>query len=367
MKASAVLLTALLVVAGVAATPTAAAAQESSSECSFPVTRADATGTEVTVEAAPERVVALGPSAAQTMWDIDGRDQVVGMPVNRYTSNLEGADERTNVFNPDGFTVNVERVVDLEPDLVLASNVIPDETVLQLRDAGLTVYKFGFAADLEDVQEKTRLTGQLTGNCEAATERVAWMEDRLATVREAVAGEERPPVVYPLGGGFVAGDGTFLHELIRTAGGRNVAAQAGVTGYGTLSIEVIVTRNPEWLVLNEGLPESALKLYAYNHTTALRQDQLIRVNPNYANQPAPRVVLVVEQIAKALHPEAYAAANATPTPSPTDTTTPLEEPTVNTPVETTTPPTETPGQGGFGVVVALAALLAALFAGRVRS
>lgn len=137
-----------------------------------------------------------------------------------------------------------------------------------------------------------------------------------------------------------------------------------------MSIEVIVTEDPEWLILNEGLPKSALQMYAYNHTTAVREGQIIRVNPNYANQPAPRVVLAVETITKALHPEAFAAANTTPTPDTSDTGEATASPTTpaETPTETTTAPaaetTESPGQSGFGIFAALAALFGGLLARR---
>lgn len=360
MPARAVPIVVLLLVVGIAGIPQVASA--SPSQCSFPVTSTDATGTEVTVEAPPDRIVALGPSAAQTLWDIDGKDQVIGMPVNEYTSYLEGSEERENVMNPDGFTVNIERVVALEPDLVLAPNIVPDETVEKLREAGLTVYKFRFAASIEDVKAKTVLTGRLTGNCEAAAERVAWMEDRLDTVREAIEDEPRPRVIYPLGGGFVAGEGTFLHQLIQTAGGRNVAAEANITGYARISIEVIVTSDPEWVILNEGLPAGAIQLYAYNHTTAGRLGQFVRVNPNYANQPAPRVVLAVETIAKTLHPDSYAAANTTAIP---DTAEPPSRPETAT-AAGSTPAAETPGQAGFGLLIAIAALLASLSVASAR-
>ena len=324
--------------------------------CTFPFTRTDATGTRVTVESGPERVVALQPSAAQTMWEIGARGEVVGMPVNQYTSTLEGYQRPTNVVAADGYSVNVEAVIDLDPGVVLAPNVTPVDTVRQLRDAGLTVFYFEEARSIEDVYAKTLLTGQLTGNCEGAAERTARMRVRIDRVREAVADEPRPSVLYPLGGGVVAGSDTFLHEVITTAGGSNLAAEAGVSGYGQISPEVVVAEDPQWIVWNEGLPRSALS--AYNETTAMREEQIVRVNPSHANQPAPRVALVIEEIARALHPEAMAAANRTATGSDgragvtTDGTADSE--------------TSAPGQPGFGVVAGLVALVVALVAATRR-
>ncbi len=346
------------VVGGVGALAPPAAAQS----CSFPHTATDSTGTEVTVDAPPDRVVALGASAAQTIWEVGGRERVVGMPVQPYTAYLEGADERTPVMNEDGFTVNVEVVVDLDPDLVLAPDIIPADTVTTLREAGLTVYRFEAARSIEDVYAKTVRIGRLTGECEGAEETVAWMQDRIGVVREAVADEPAPRVVLPLGGGFVAGEGTFLDAMVTVAGGRNVAASANVTGYQQVSPEVIVEQDPEWIVLPSNLPRSEIETSAYNATTAVREDQVVVVDSNLANQPAPRIVYPIETIAMALHPAAYAAANATPTPTPV-TPKPTASPTATAPGPGASPTdgtVGTPGQPGFGLALALVAVLAAL-------
>ena len=335
------------------------AATSGGQSCAYPYTATDATGTAVTVESDPERIVALQPSAAQTMWEIGARDEVVGMPVSEYTSDLDGYREPTNVVAADGFTVNVEAVVNLTPDLVLAPNVTSPNTVAQLRRAGLIVYHFGAAESIEDVYGKTLLTGQLTGNCDGAAERTAEMRVRIDRIREAVAEAPTPSVLYPLGGGVVAGSDTFLDEIIETAGGSNLAAAEGISGYGQISAEVIVARDPQWLILNENLPRSAIQMDAYNETTAVREGHVVRINPNYANQPAPRVALVVEQIARALHPEAMAEANATASPTGDGGT--------RTSSAGTMPETSGPGQPGFGLVAGIVGIAVALLAATRRS
>jgi iron complex transport system substrate-binding protein len=283
-------------------------ASQTAAACEFPVTRTDATGADVTVESKPARIVTLAPSAAQTMWEIGGSDAVVG--VSRYAAYLEGAGAKTNVSGAGQTFVDVEQVVGLEPDLVLAPNVVPNETVDKLRSAGVTVYKFRPAPSIEFVEEKTLLIGRLTGHCEGARETVDWMTERLDAVERAVDGEPRPRVLY-VTFGYAAGSSTFVHDVLTTAGGRNVAAAANITGFGQISDEVIVRRNPEWLVLNSDAP-TVPRSAAYNSTDAVRNDRVVVVDANYVSQPAPRVVRVVEKLARAFHPEVYArAANAT--------------------------------------------------------
>jgi iron complex transport system substrate-binding protein len=339
---------------------TAVEATDTQGTCEFPVSATDATGTNVTVSAEPERIVTLSPSAAQTMWEIGGKEKVVG--VSQYASYLDGAGERTNVSASGNAFVDVETVVSLEPDLVLAPNVISNETVAKLREAGLTVYRFRAATSIEDIEEKTLLMGRLTGECEGAEETVAWMEDELSTVREAVEGEDRPRALYVFFG-YTAGEGTFSDTVITTAGGRNVAAEANITGFRQISSEVVVSRNPQWIVVNDGATQVP-QTDAYNSTTAVQEDQIVVVQEEHISQPAPRIVEAVVTVTKALHPDAYEqAVQSETTTETTAAETTATEPTTE-PAETTATPgtadagtkatgTEAPG---FGVGVAAAAL-----------
>ena len=298
----------LLLVLAATAPATAATADVSAQQtnCSFPVERTDLSGTTVTVEEEPSRVVTLNPSAAQTMWEIGAKDKVVG--VTKHAMNLEGAQEKHNVSG-GGQTISTEEVVGLEPDLVLAPNTIDNETVAKLRETGLTVYHFREAKSIEDVKRKTRIIGELTGECAGAEETVGWMESELATVDAAVEGKERPDIIYSFFG-YTAGNDTFIHTIMERAGTNNVAADAGIRSYKQINDEILLEQNPDWIMLNtddDRVPKTA----AYNGTTAVQEDQILVVNTNWLNRPAPRIVHAITKIAQTVHPEAYGMANET--------------------------------------------------------
>jgi iron complex transport system substrate-binding protein len=296
------------------------------------------------------------------VWEIGARGEVVG--VTKYSSYLGGADGKENVSGGGQGFVVAEKVVALEPDLVLAPNVIDNDTVQQLRDAGLTVYRFEGADSIDFVIEKTRLTGELVGECEGAEETATWMEDRIGTVRDAVEGEERPNVLYTFFG-YTVNEGTFIHEMITTAGGENVAANADLEGaYPQLSNEVVANSTVDWLLLNSDSP-TVPENEAYNSTRAVQEGNVLVLEANYISQPAPRIVYPIVKMAEAFHPEAYAEANSTATPTETETEAGPTSPTPD--MATDTPePTETDGQPGFGIVAAAIALVATLLAARAR-
>jgi len=294
------------VAAADAAGSTSAEAALAQENCSFPVTLTDASGTDVTLEESPEDVVVLGASSAQTVWELGEQDRVIGMPVGPSTSYLNGSQERTHVL--DGIRVQIETVVDLDPDLVIAPAIIAQEDVQALRDSGLTVYRENGATSIQDVKNRTTTTGQLLGACDAADETVAWMDERLSVIEDTTEGEETPSVFYWLGGGYTAGSGTFQSELLELAGADNAAANMGISGWAAAEPEAIVAEDPDYILVSEGssLPED----HPIQETTAAQEGNVITVNGNYWNQPAPRIVLAVEEVTQQLHNESYQEATS---------------------------------------------------------
>ncbi|WP_246310154.1 PGF-CTERM-anchored ABC transporter substrate-binding protein [Halorarum halophilum] len=340
--------------------------------CEFPFTATDATGTEVTLEERPERVTTLNPSAAQTMWEIGGKEQVVGLT--QYALYLDGADSRTNV-SASGMGVSVEAVVGTNPDLVLAPNASSPETVSALREAGVTVFHFAEATNVTDVRTKTTLIGQLTGNCRGAAEANAWMDANVEAAGTATADAERPTALYPLGGGYVANTGTFISAMIEAAGAENAAGQREFsTTYPQVSDEVVLELSPDYLVLTDSTTYLT-EQEPYASLDAVRENNTVMVETNYLNQPAPRsVVYAVRNLTEGFHPEAAANAEfvarsevSVETASSTASPTPDGETGDATAEPTEEPTTTDTTAAGFGAAVATLALLAsALLARRGR-
>lgn len=293
----------LALVAGLAVTPAVGqpGGNASADNCSFPVTVTDDTGQNVTIGQEPQRVVVLAPSAAQVMWEIDADQKVVGMPVQYHTEYLNGSTEKTNVVTETG-QPQIETIIDQEPDLVLAPNIVKAEAIEQLRASNLTVYRFARARSIEDVVAKTQLTGRLVGNYDQARTVSARTLATRNAYRNATAGVDRPTVYYAMGGGYTAGPDTFIGDVIEAAGGENVASAADIQEYGQINTEIISEENPEWIVVPSGTPVPSGP--AINATTAVQEGQVLRVDANYVSQPGPRVVNPLETMATAFHPNA---------------------------------------------------------------
>ena len=268
--------------------------------CSFPVTRTDATGESVTISEDPDEVFVLGPSAAQTMWEIGAQDEVVGVSYGdiSYVDYLAGIEDKTNAGS--SFTPSIETIVDEDPDVVLAANIISDDVIKKLRDSGLTVYKFREATSVDFVADKTRDYGKFVGHCEDAEERAEQMETQVDVIRAAVSSVDEPKALYLLGeDGYAAGEGTFSNELVETAGVDNIGDEQG-SGYPQLSTEVVLAEDPTWLIRTYEFDTSE-----YAGATFEDEENYILVDDNYISQPGPLIVEPMVTIVETVHPEAY--------------------------------------------------------------
>jgi iron complex transport system substrate-binding protein len=262
---------------------------------------------------------------------------------------------------------------------VLAPNTIENDTVAQIRDADITVYRFALATSLDDVVRKTEQIGRLTGQCEGAESTVTEMSNTIQQVRDAVGSEDSPSVLYYMSQRYTAGPNTFIGQAIDAAGGANVAANANASRpYPQLSEEFIAAQDPEYVVVsasaaqmqNESatfIPEGSV----VRETTAYEEGNIVVVNTNNISQPAPRVASAIERMAQAFHPEAMQQATETTTTTTSTTTTAdtTTETTAMTTETTTTAAEETDGSSngttpGFGVATAVLALVGAALVAR---
>ncbi|QLG47718.1 PGF-CTERM-anchored ABC transporter substrate-binding protein [Natrinema halophilum] len=335
------------------------ALQESNGQCEYPLTMTDARGMEVTLESEPESIVTLYPGDAQLAYSIGAEGKVVGMPVSKYTESLDAGD-RTDITKDDGVTPVAEKIVRLDPDVVLAANVATYNQGLldTLENAGITVVVLDTANSMDGVRTNVRVTGNVTGHCAGAQETIQWMNERLEIYDSALEGEEKPLAYYASGeDGATFGSETFQHDVLTTAGLTNLAAEAGETGWVQINSEVVVDRDPKWIVYPDRADSPPMP-GGLDETTAVQENNVVAVDNNAMSQPGPNVVYAIESIVEQVHPDVYAEIEGD-----------LEAVDEKYSDEGNTSDSESPNDGdnesaipGFGVPAALVALLAAVSA-----
>jgi iron complex transport system substrate-binding protein len=285
-----------------AATPLPTTAPSSSA---FPVTIVDGVGNQVTLESEPERIISLAPGHTETLYALGLGDRVVG--VTAFCNYPAEAAEKTQVGDFAG--IDLELVVGLDPDLVLASTLHMGDVVPALQEHGIAVVVATPESVLE-VLTTIDLIGQITGRQGAAQALVAALRERIDAVQQAVQDAPRPTVFWELGAElFTVGPGSFVDDLITLAGGENVAADAD-SPWPQLSVETIILKDPQVIVLadhNYGETAEMLKERpGWAEIDAVKQGRVIEItNDDIVSRPGPRIVEGLEFLAQALHPDRF--------------------------------------------------------------
>ncbi len=258
----------------------------------------------------PSRIITMAPSITEIVFGLGLGDRVVGVSdFSDYTPEARKKPKIGGVVNP-----NMEAIVALNPDLVIAlPNATHESLYRALRQVGIKVVTLPNDT-LEDMFNTISTIGKETGTEKAADEMSARLRAKFSEISERVGKFPRRKVMFIVGVDplFVAGKGTFIDELITLAGGINIAGDS-VSKYPQLGIEEVVAREPEVILytsLNfELTPEQeakAKKLWsAYPSIPAVRDGRICGLVADDVTLPGPRLARGIEEMARAIHPEAF--------------------------------------------------------------
>jgi iron complex transport system substrate-binding protein len=267
----------------------------------FPATVTDARG-EVTLDAAPQRIVSLSPSSTEMLFAIGAGDQVVA------ADEYSNFPEEAPTTDLSGFTPSVEAISEHDPDLVVLARDAED-TAAQLDEVEIPVLVMEAAVGLDDTYAQMRLLGEATGHAEeadaAATEVENEVDEIVATTREEL-GETDLTYYHELDAGmYSVTSETFIGQVYSEFGLENIADAAEDTagGYPQLSAEFVVEQNPDLVFLAYGGEDAAAELAerpAFDTVTAVENGDVVELDPDIASRWGPRVVDLAESVSAAV-------------------------------------------------------------------
>ena len=280
----------------------------SSCSQSAPAAITDDEGREVHLESMPVRIVSHVPGITETLFALDLGDKIVG--VSDHCDYPEEAADKPKIGGY--FTPNIEKIVALDPDLVLTDGHADD--IYQLESLGIPFVVLQ-PVDIDGIIANIELLGEITGSQNKAGELISDMEERIAAVVAAVNNAARPRVFYVFDATdpikpWTAGPGSFADALIRLAGGDNVAAQAQ-GAWIQFSMEELVSFDPEIVVANTMMGTAVISLdelrniAAWQDITAVREERIGQIDGDLVDRHGPRIVQGLEEMAKIIHPELF--------------------------------------------------------------
>jgi iron complex transport system substrate-binding protein len=275
-----------------------------------PTAFVDQLGRTVVLDEPPQRIVSLAPSNSEILFALGLADRVVA--VTDYCNYPPEAEAKPTI---GGFsTPNIEEIVALSPDLVLATSRHEGKIIPQLEGKGVTVFALN-PTTLDEVLEAILVTGEIAGVTEKASELVAGMQQRIEAITGKTVGlspEQRPRTFYVLWHDPLktAGSGTLQDELIQKAGGINIARE--LADYANISLEVVVKENPEVIIAGAGHGSGEDQTFQYakaeprlRDTDARRNNRIYAIDADLPSRQGPRIVEGLEMFARFIHPELF--------------------------------------------------------------
>ncbi|MFP3844566.1 ABC transporter substrate-binding protein [Priestia filamentosa] len=274
----------------------------------YPVSIEDARGEKVKLEKQPKKVVSLIPSNTEILYNIGAGKQVVGV-----TDNDTYPKEVKEKESVGGMEPNVEKIISLNPDLVLAhasTMASGSDLYKQLEDAGIKVFVVKDAQTFDATYQSIETIGALTGHVEKAEETIADMKESVKEITDkAKEVKDKKKVWVEISSDlYTTGEGTFMNEMLTLIGAENVAKDQ--EGWVQLSKEDVVALNPDVILTTYGAADknavaNIKKRPGFEAVKAVETNSITDLNSDEVTRPGPRLVNGLEDMAKAVYPEVY--------------------------------------------------------------
>lgn len=237
----------------------------------------------------PRRIVCLTEETVETLYLLGEQDRIVG--ISGYTVRPPQARRdkpRVSAFN----AANIEKIVALEPDLVLAFSDIQAGIVADLIRRGIAVHAFN-QRTLAEIFAMIRTLGVLVGAGERADALAQSLEQRVAAAR-AARPSRRPKVYFEEWDDPMISGIAWVSELIEAAGGVDVFPELA-TGRAAkdriVTPAVVIARAPDIVIGSwcgkKFRPEKVAARPGFDAVPAVRAGALHEIKSTLILQPGP--------------------------------------------------------------------------------
>lgn len=251
----------------------------------------------------PQRIVSLSPGNTEILFALSAGDRVVG--VASYSDYPEDAKNKPSIGGyhaPD-----VEKILSLAPDLVIAMGEVQVKYIQSLKRAGIVVVSVE-PKNMQEILDAIDIISAAIGEQERGVALRSELEHKLSEVRRVTANSTSKRVFLevwdsPL---LTVGNKSFINDIINQAGGINVAAERNVD-YTPCDIETLYSYDPDAYVVishSRNASRAFINKADFADMAAVKNQQIAAINDDLLTRPGPRSFTGLVKLAEILHPEA---------------------------------------------------------------
>ena len=255
----------------------------------------------------PQRIVSLGPTITEVIYLLEAESRLIANTV--YCVRPPDAKHKEKIGTV--IQANIERIVGLRPDLVLAISLTRPRQLNKLEKLGIRVIRFGSPKSFSEICRQVLRLGEILGKRKKAKEIIARVQKGVAVIREKTKDLPKKRVFVQIGTRplHTATKDSFVNDYIEFSGGINIAYHERS---GIYSREKVLKGNPEVIliatmgIVGEKERDAWRK---YRTIAAVRHDNIHIVDPEKMCSPTPVTFLeVLRDIEKIIHPDSNSSA-----------------------------------------------------------
>ena len=240
-------------------------------------------GRTVVVPTSPRRVVSLSPAVTEIMFDLGAQDLLVGR-----TDFCVYPDGAAAIPSIGGISnLNIESILALQPDLVISGSMVGKKVTDQMDAMGTAMVCVVEKPRFEALYDNIRAIGRLVGKEKEADSLNGVLRDRVSQLSSLHSPLSTCYYVvgFGAGGNFTAGGNTFINDIIRMAGGRNIAENVEGWSY---SLEALVGEDPDYIIVRREDSAAFCSMKPYNRLSAVRRGHVIGIESGTLDLQVPR-------------------------------------------------------------------------------
>ena len=272
----------------------------------YPVELTDIYGNKAVITSKPKKVVSVSPACTELIYSLGVEDTLVGRTnYCNYPEAVQSIETIGDINAPD-----IEKIISLEPDLVIADSIFPEDAYNQLTGLGINVVILNQETVVDGVYNKIENMGKIFHVEDKANEVIAEMKAKIDGVQEALKDVKNHPSVYYVvsfgeGGDWTATGDTFINDIIELAGAEN-AAKIG-TGWA-YNVEDLISQDPAIIIIPSWADGTFQTTAPYSELTAVKEGNVIVLeSTDMFDRQCARNADAVEMLAKLIFPECFEA------------------------------------------------------------
>ncbi len=253
----------------------------------------------------PQRIVSLGPINTENVFLLGAGDRLIANT--NYCVRPELARKKEKVGSV--MQVTIEKIIGLQPDLVLATGLTQKLQLRQLEAAGIKVVQFNQPASFSDICEQFLKLGKLLGLKDRSEQIIVHAKNSVAKLQKLTSKLPGQKVFLQVGAEplFSSVPTSFTNDFIVLAGGINISwkQKSGITNY-----EKVIASDPDVIIIAMMGSESGIaakeqkKWLSMPVISAAKQKRVFVINPNLICSPSPATFVdTLYAIASLIHPE----------------------------------------------------------------